>query len=162
MSQTRPPFLSMWSQFILIYGDGNVTSVGKKIGGKVQENIDLGVKDPLLGFKNTCAIRMSYSLNYSGVVITRGAWKTVSGADNRQYIYRVTDLISFLNQTFGNPDKTIRNPKASDFSGVKGILVFNVQGWSNASGHATLWDGTECSDHCYFPNASEASIWILR
>ncbi len=158
----RPSFFTMWSNFATIYGDGKLTTVGNKIGGKVQENIVLAEKNPLLGFNNACAICMSYSLNYSGIVITHGLWKTVSGADKKQYIYRVTDLLIFLTQTFGKPDKTILNPKPSDFSGVKGILIFNVQGWNNASGHATLWDGNLCSDHCYFPNASEASIWILK
>lgn len=47
------------------------------------------------------------------------------------------------------------------FFGLKGILVFGVQ-WSDASGHATLWDGIRCSDHCYFPVAMEASIWFLK
>lgn len=57
----RPSFSIMLTQFTLIYGNGTVESVGKKIGGKVQQNIELGVKDPMLGFTNACAIRMSYS-----------------------------------------------------------------------------------------------------
>jgi hypothetical protein len=151
----------MWHHFSVIYGDGSVPSVGNRIGGKVQENIELGVKDPKAGFTNACAIRMSYSLNNSGIPITRGIWKTVSGGDKKQYIYRVSDLIKYLNQTFGKPDKTVKNPTPSDFAGMKGILVFGVQ-WSDATGHATLWDGITCSDHCYFPVAMEASIWLLN
>lgn len=80
---------------------------------------------------------MSYALNNSGVNVPRGVWKTVSGGDRRQYIYRVADLITFLNHAFGKPDKTVKNPKASDFAGMKGVLVFAVQ-WSDATGHATL------------------------
>ncbi len=64
-------------------------------------------------------------------------------------------------QTFGKPDRTVRNPKPGDFSGVKGLLVFGIQ-WSDATGHATLWNGSACSDHCYFPIAAEASIWLLK
>lgn len=161
MVVSRPSFQSMWNHFAIIYGDGTVQSVGKKIGGKVQENIELGVQDPKAGFTNACGIRMSYSLNNSGINIPRGAWKTVSGGDKRQYIYRVADLLKFLNQTFGKPDKTVKNPKPSDFAGMKGILVFGVQ-WSDATGHVTLWDGNTCSDHCYFPVAVEASIWQLK
>jgi len=161
MAVPRPMFLTMWHHFITIYGDGSVSSVGKNIGGKVQYNIELGEKDPKAGFSNACAIRMSYSLHNSGVSINKGVWKTVSGGDKKQYIYRVSDMIKYLNQTFGKPDKTFRNPKPIDFADLKGILVFSVQ-WSDASGHATLWDGNTCSDHCYFPVAAEASIWLLK
>ena len=161
MAFPRPLFQIMWQHFIVIYDDGSVSSVGKKIGGKVQENIELGVKDPKAGFTNACGIRMSYSLNNSGVNIPRGIWKTVSGGDKRQYIYRVADLIKFLTQTFGKPDKTVKNPTPSDFAGMKGILLFGVQ-WSDATGHATLWNGDSCSDHCHFPVAVEASIWLLK
>ncbi len=160
MSTPRPKFLTMWSNFKSVYADGKVTSVGNKIGGKVKQNIDLGVQDPRLGFTNACALRMSYSLNYSGISIPRGSWNTVSGGDNKWYIFRVKDIVSFLNNSFGKPDKTIKTPKPKDFSALKGILIFNVN-WSDATGHATLWDGSTCSDHCYFPEAKEASIWIL-
>lgn len=161
MAKTRPSFTHMWTHFRTIYGDGTVASVGIKIGGKVQENIDLG-EHQNEGFKNACAIRMSYTLGHSGVVIGKGKWLTSSGADKKLYIYRVTDLILFLEQTFGKPDRTIKHPKPGDLAAVKGILVFKVTGWSNASGHATLWDGTSCSDHCFFNNATEASIWKLK
>ncbi len=75
-----------------MYGIGKITSVGDLIGGKVKQNIDLWIKEPLLGFTNACAIRMSYALNYSGILIKRGVWKTVSGTDKKWYIYRVRDL----------------------------------------------------------------------
>lgn len=38
----------MWANFGVIYGDGKVATVGKKIGGKVGANIELGEKDPNL------------------------------------------------------------------------------------------------------------------
>lgn len=161
MKGPRPSFQIIWIHFAAIYGDGSVVGVGKKIGGKVQENIELGVKDPKAGFTNACAIRMSYSLNNSGSFIPKGPWQTVSGGDKNQYIYRVSDLLKYLNHTFGNPDKTVKNPMPSDFINQKGILVFGVQ-WSDATGHATLWNGSYCSDHCYFPIAAEASLWILK
>ncbi|WP_275556011.1 T6SS effector amidase Tae4 family protein [Mixta sp. Marseille-Q2659] len=37
---------------------------------------------------------------------------------------------------------------------MNGILIFTVNSWSDASGHATLWNGYTCSDHCYFPLAN--------
>lgn len=157
----RPAFSSMWTNFTTIYGDGTVTGVGAKIGGKVGENITLGVTNPKAGFTNACAIRMSYSLNRSGSPVHRGPWATVSGGDGKLYVYRVRDLLKYLQTTFGSPDKTVKNPKPEDFTGDKGILVFDVR-WSDATGHATLWNGTGCSDHCYFPVASEASLWQLK
>ena len=126
MPNSRPSFSIMETQFESIYGKGRVESVGKKIGGKVQQNIELGVKDPKLGFTNACAIRMSYCLNCSNVIVTRGSWKTVSGADRKWYIYRLSDLLKFLEHSFGMPDKTVKNPKPNDFVGIKGILVFDV------------------------------------
>ena len=39
---------------------------------------------------------------------------------------------------------------------------YSLTRWSDASGHATLWNGNTCSDHCYFPMSSEASIWLLN
>ncbi len=161
MPAKKPSFKTMWSNFIAIYGSGNVINVGKKIGGKVKVNIDLGAKDPRLGFTNACAIRMSYALNYSGAVVTRGVWKTVSGSMGKWYIYRVKDLLKYLNHKFGAPDKVVANPKPADFKGYQGILVFNVS-WRDATGHVTLWDGKSCSDNCYFPVASEASLWSLK
>jgi hypothetical protein len=152
----------MWNNFTAIYGDGSVASVGKKIGGKVGENFELGIKDPNNGFTNACAVRMSYSFNYSGAPVERGTWSTVSGGDKKWYIYRVRDLLAYLKYNFGKPDKTVKSPKASDFSGLKGILVFSVAIWTDASGHATLWNGSTCSDHCYFPVATEASLWLLK
>jgi hypothetical protein len=41
-------------------------------------------------------------------------------------------------------------------AGRKGVILFEVSGWSNAEGHATLFDGRACYDHCYF-NAPEAN-----
>ncbi|MCL2894490.1 type VI secretion system amidase effector protein Tae4 [Brenneria tiliae] len=157
---TKPNFLQAWQRFSEI--NIPVSDVGKQIGGNVGLNIKLGEEDPTQGFTNACAIRMSYTLNYSGVKIERGTWKTVSGSDRNWYIFRVKDLIPYLRYKFGAPDKTVKNPAIGDFVNMKGILVFTVDSWSDASGHATLWNGSTCSDHCYFPQATEASIWLLK
>ncbi|PLK47312.1 hypothetical protein C0V76_17975 [Uliginosibacterium sp. TH139] len=161
MPLSRPAFQTMWSHFSTIHGDGSLKIVGATIGGKVQENIDLGIKDPSAGFTNACAIRMSYCLNRSGTPITRGIWKAVSGGDKMQYIYRVSDLIKFMHQAFGKADLSAKNPQPKDFQGLRGILLFGVP-WRDATGHATLWNGATCSDHCHFPIATEASIWLLK
>lgn len=144
-----------------------LSEVGKKIGGSVQTNIEM----PIGGFENACPIRMSYVLNITGFPIHKSAeFKTVSGADHRQYLYRIDDMMKYLGKTFGKPDKTVKSPKTSDFNGLKGIMVVKGRGWGNAKGHVTLWNGFQCSDSCHLmydpdngPFTPEtASIWILK
>lgn len=56
----------------------------------------------------------------------------------------------------------------ADFKGLKGILVFSVTGWGDATGHVTLWNGSDCGDHCYFvhdqPSVSTTLVqfWELK
>jgi hypothetical protein len=52
----------------------------------------------------------------------------------------------------------------------KGIIVVKGQGWSNARGHVTLWDGSFCSDACHLLRDPDnglfvpetASLWVLH
>lgn len=152
---TKPKFETMWANFARI--NVSVKEVGNRIGGKVQYNIDQGI------FQNACAIRMSYALNYSGVPIQPDSrWDTSSGADKKRYIFKVSHLIKFLKSTLGNPDITVKSKAdMSALQGEKGLVVFNVS-WSDATGHATLWDGSGCSDKCYYESASEVKLWILK
>jgi hypothetical protein len=159
MKQHRPKFNSMWKHFSTVHV--SVPAVGKIIGGKVEKNIEIEFTKPGAGFANACAIRMSYCLQKSGIIISKGHWDTVSGGDKKLYIFRVADMKTFLGETFGKPDKTVFNPRESDFVGVKGILVFTQQ-FIGASGHATLWDGRLCSDHCYFPRSTKVELWQLK
>lgn len=152
---TRPSFAIALKNFNDIYGGGGLPHVADRIGGKVKANIDGGF------FENACAIRMSYVLLKAGVHIPAMPGKTVSGADGAQYVYKVKDLTALLKTKLGEPDVLAKKPKPSDFAGVKGILIFDVSGWGNATGHATLWNGAACSDSCYFPNAHQAFFWKL-
>lgn len=144
-----------------------VAEVGKKIGGVVQKNIEMSTG----GFQNACPIRMSYVLNVTGFPILKSSqYAMVSGADHRQYIFRVNDMMLYLERNFGKSDKTVKSPKPSDFAGTKGIIVVKGHGWGNAKGHITLWDGTRCSDSCHLAQDPEngpfvpetASIWLLK
>lgn len=142
----------------------SVKEVGKRIGGKVGYNIEAGI------FQNACPIRMSYVLNYNGIPIPRSGYAVVSGDDKKWYMFRVNEMMTFLERTFGMPDRTAKTPKTSDFVGVKGILVVKGHGWSNALGHVTLWDGNVCSDSCHLAADPDngtftpevASLWTLR
>jgi len=151
----RPQFAQAWALFQTVLGDGTVASVGNLIGGKVKSNIDSQI------FTNACAIRMSYVLNRTGVRIRPNANQTVSGGDKFHYYFRVKDLIAFLRQNLGKPDAAVSAQKAGTLAGKKGLLVFEVAVWRDASGHATLWDGIACSDHCYFLEANRLLFWSL-
>jgi hypothetical protein len=133
-------------------------------GGKVEQNIKSGI------FQNACPIRMSYVLNCTGVPVPRTGYAIVSGADSKWYMYRVNDMMSFLETAFGAADKTAKGPKTTDFAGLKGLIVVKGSGWSNARGHVTLWNGTTCSDTCHLladpDNGSftpeVAALWSLH
>ena len=161
----RPSFNSAWVAFMAVRLP--IAEVGKKIGGNVQQNIELSAG----GFVNACPIRMSYVLNMTGFPIHKSSqYVMVSGADNYQYIYRVGDMMSYLERMFGKPDKTVKSPKPTDFTKMKGIIVVKGHGWGNAKGHVTLWDGSKCSDSCHLMHDPDngafipeiASIWILN
>jgi hypothetical protein len=146
----------------------SVKEIGKIIGGKVQQNIEM----PKRGFKNACPIRMSDVLNKTGFPIRKSSgYEMVSGRDGMWCIYRVPDRMDYPRDTFGAPDKHVnKKPETTDFEGLKGIVVVKGSGWENARGHVTLWDGAKCSDSCHLmhdpDNGSfvpkEASIWVLR
>ena len=79
------------------------------------------------------------------------------------YIYRVKQMKSYLTQKYGAPvvykhrDKFVK-------CAPKGILLLEAV-WSDASGHATLWDGKKTIDKSddYFnkPNPT-FNLWRLK
>lgn len=157
----RPKFHNAWVAFQPVRVP--VAQVGQKIGGKVQQNIDSKV------FTNACPIRMSYVLNSTGHLIKTNQHPTVSGADGKRYLFRVSDMMDQREKSFGNPDKTAKSPSPAAFANLQGILVVRGHGWRDAKGHVTLWDGSGCSDTCHLLNDPEngtfvpdtASIWVL-
>lgn len=121
--------------------------------------------------ENTCAVRMSYALLRSGFNLPRTPDHEASklGADKKWYWLRVALLREELHTRFKGYDAEIglpmikddlahdedavnlgydiRKAKAEKFieeslANRNGIIVFDVAGWSNATGHFTLWDGS--------------------
>jgi hypothetical protein len=46
--------------------------------------------------------------------------------------------------------------KVSEIKGQKGVIVFDVTGWGDASGHVTIYDGKGgCGHDCYFPDSDK-------
>jgi hypothetical protein len=163
MSFKRPKLNDARRAFKEVYGDvgKTVSGVGTKIGGKVNYNINV-VPEGQGRFENACAIRLSYVLNKTGYKVPYISGQTVSGKSGEWYIYKVNTMISYLTKTFGEPDQTFKTPTALLLFKHKGILVFEVDGWSDATGHETIWDGVDCSDKCYFPLSKKAYIWTLK
>jgi hypothetical protein len=163
---TRPLFNTVWAASQRIYNPANSAArVAEIIGGKVAENIA-----PKGKWNNTCAVRISYILNQSGVPIPYMRNQTVSGADKRWYFHYVKDVIAFLNQRWGKPDVIAVYPPAGggELAEKKGLVLFEISGWGDAAGHATLWNGTQCYDQCYFNEpgvnyrSNRAYFWELR
>lgn len=164
---SRPTFDTAWAASQRIYSpSAQSAKVATLIGGAVAKNINL---TPPVGWTNTCAVRMSYILNYSGIPVPRITGKTISGGDKKWYFFRVRDLIYFLTQRWGKPDLVLPYPisRGEQVAARQGIILFEVSGWRDANGHASLWNGSQCYDHCYFnePGANyrttSASFWTL-
>lgn len=164
---TRPSFSAAWAASLRIYDATNsAAKVAQVIGGNVALNINH--RDSKLRWRNTCAVRLSYILNQAGMPIPRIPGQTVSGADNRWYFYRVKNLIAFLQQRWGKAEIVKYPPSGGGtLAGKMGMILFEVSGWSDAEGHATLFNGSNCYDHCYFnePGANyrtdRANFWSL-
>lgn len=134
----------------------NIKELGEFIGGKVQTNIDSGT------FTNGCAIRMSYAFNYSGVEIPKSGYgATSSGRDGKWYLYRVADMINFVKAKIGGTP--LVGTAAADFKGKKGVIIFSGCGWTDATGHVDLFDGTKVmSDNGnYFGTCSKAELYVI-
>lgn len=90
------------------------------------------------------------------------AGKVVSGKEGHWYIYRVKVMKDYLTKIFGKPDFAYAAPTMEKLLTHKGIIIFEVEGWGDASGHATIWDGLRCSDKCYFDKAKKVHLWSLE
>ena len=124
----------------------------KLIGGKVEQNFNNN-KD---AYFNTCALRLSYAFNYSGVVIPFHKDETGSGSDSRWYFYRVKDIIRFINNNFPFSRKLTSKNK-TDFFNHCGIIYFKAN-WRDSSGHITLWDGNKVMHGDYFLQSQETTL----
>lgn len=145
-----------------------------RIGGRFKK----AYLDP--AYENTCAVRMSYALNRSGLTLGKAPSSngTVVGGDGLNYWIRVQDLIGELMTRFKGADEELvlklapksvigdddaldaayeeRWQRAQEFiesklAGRNGIVVFETRGYLNATGHFTLWDGV-AKRIAYAPN----------
>ena len=154
-----PSFARLWSN----YPVGAAEDVKREIGGRVDRD----------WIVNTCAIRLSRSFNRAGHAIPGDleALNTVVGGDGLRYAFRVRELTRHLNNMYGAPTVTHTYPEPEEegapgggevpeaFRGVRGVIVFDVDAWTDATGHLDLWDGEACVGHAYFDVARAVSLW---
>lgn len=125
------------------------------------------------GARNTCALRVSRGLNYSGVAIPQIPGVTVKGADNKNYFLVAKNLFTWMKRTFGIP--TGSNHLTTVNGGLNGVnfpnLLAGKQGvyimiaadpiQFEASGHADMYFDNDCDGGCYFNAVGEIFFWEL-
>lgn len=143
----RPAFSGLWDAYAEV-GSLRAAAVYERVGGRVA---DLYRENPA-DYANACALRMSRGFNYGGYAIPSGtiipgrSIYRVRGSDEKAYILRVNDLIQYVKHNWGSADLTLTPSEAGKLAGRKGLIVMEVSGWSDATGHVTLWDGTRSGD----------------
>jgi hypothetical protein len=138
MAGKLPPLTTLWGT----YAKGDKAAVAKLIGGDVATQITKAHWD-------TCCIRVSRSLNYSGAPIPPGGGgyfnpsqgdnkiRTIPGGDGMRYIYSTGDLQAYLTGKYGPPLKFKGTATKEDCAGVQGIIFFHFT-------HVDLWNGQQC------------------
>ena len=140
--------LPKWDGLKINYPALDAETVFKAIGGKVELNYDIGV------FNNACATRVSKSLNSAGGAHLIPFFKDISpngkveaqvssGKNRKWHIFRVKMLVKHLTLKYGKPEEIKPSEYKLKLKNRKGIIVFEVTGWNDATGHADLWDGSK-------------------
>jgi hypothetical protein len=150
-----PSFAAMWDAYPKRLFD---LTVQYEIGGEV--------KAPWL--TNLCVVRVSRALDGAGFLIPEGpsanvpGLHTLRGADGNNYAYRVAELRDYLVQHVGPPDVVKTGAQGVDpapFAGKQGIILFTVPSFTDATGHADLWNGSAAAHAQLFPRASKVELW---
>lgn len=128
------------------------------------------------GNGNTCALRVSKGLLYSGVTIPNIPGKTFLGADGNYYFLGAANLLAWMKKTFGTPTHHFTGAQGgtngvnfpSLLQGINGIYIMipNNPGSNGfgASGHADILDSQNCDGGCYFGatgGVKDIFIWDL-
>lgn len=117
------------------------------------------------GYKDTCAIRMSYALLRAGVSLPGARMRVNAGVARGKYIEPRQGVLSrILKQIWGAPE--VYTSEAAALAGIgnrSGIVsFFKIQGGNG--GHIDLVDPSkgvlDCARSCYF-SAKETWFWAL-
>ena len=184
-SLTFPPqSLPSWNNFEAAYPKHNdplyntsqemYTSVGGQVFSLYNSNPSL--------FQNTCALRISKALNYSGISVPAGPDR-YQGSDGKYYFVSCAALFNWMKKTFGIPSGsnhltgTQGGQNGQNFpsllSSKKGIYIMlpNFPGGCStgtgfcASGHADIINNSVCDGGCFFGaigGISDIYVWELQ
>jgi hypothetical protein len=145
-------FSRLWSE----YPRGTAEDVKALIGGDVAAD----------WITNTCVVRVCRSLNYGGypLAVRPPGMSTIKGGDGKRYGIRVREMKVFMRSTQGAPQLSLAlgGDVPAELSGRRGVICFDVTGWSDATGHFDLWDGEACANHGYFERASRVHLWEVQ
>ena len=141
----KPSFELMWASFPDHTKYPTLRDLHTHIGGALAKNIDVPGFGPV---GNTCAVRMSRALNYGNLPISPKLVKqlnvsAMTGKDGKLYIFRVRDMKAYLAKALGGSPLKVTKDFGEAFQGKRGMVSFDVVGWSDASGHLALWDGEQ-------------------
>ena len=125
-----------------------------------------------IDFYNTCALRMSWAFNNSGITIPLLP-TTYQGSNSKNYILSAVAMKQFIKKTFGAYTDSIPGSaggvKGENFpallAGKKGIYVMipNDPGpyGFHASGHVDIIENGRCDGGCYFGGFPGGVKYIL-
>jgi hypothetical protein len=156
MARALNGFEAMWNAYP--NPGGSAEDAKRTIGGKVD----------VPWITNTCVIRISRCFNASGNPIPDkegDGLATVEGADGRNYAMRVHEFTRWMKKRYGAADLVHEYPPPgggdvpASFLGRQGVIAFEVDGWTDASGHVDLWNGTRCRHADYFGRAQKVMLW---
>jgi hypothetical protein len=153
-------YVALWNEYPDYVNYPKPEDVKAFVGGAVNDD----------WIENTCAIRMSRTLNYNGFPIPSSfsGLHTVKGGDGKRYAFRVRELRPWLVHRFGKPDFDVNKKAGEDFdksglSSIQGIIGFDIH-FADATGHLDLWDGSSFTHEYqtsgeYWAGATRISVW---
>lgn len=154
-----PSWPVLWGQYY-DYVNYSSETVKQEIGGRVTSE----------KIKNTCAVRMSYAMNYIGIKVPPSfpGMVTVAGGDGLRYAVRSLEMREWLRHELGMPDFYVKKKANEPFDKstippMQGVIAFKIK-FTDASGHLDVWThGRFSADHIatkdYFNAATRISIW---
>ncbi len=142
-----PPFDLLWANYP---DDRDPEALKRRIGGRVD----------MPWLTNTCTIRMSHAFNQAGAPIPRRhpSISTVQGGDGLWYAFRVREFVRWLEREYERADVT--GTSKQPFLGLRGIIVFEVDGWTDATGHLDMWNGATTRHGEYWAQAKAVRLWL--
>lgn len=84
---------------------------------------------------------------------------------NKAYAFRVSEFKKYMPYYYPDAPKIVGSTDASQFLGARGVIWFDVAGWSDASGHFDIWNGFGTTRNEliryseYFSNAGKTTLW---